>query len=137
MLTDFFVADAADAERLASFEVADRPALSTNNADNAVLADLLEALGQSDEAGALRGEGYLVFSSDSACVFRLPDEFTRALTSLPEHDIAAVCARWAAGQEMSYARVSPADLEAPLLSLQRLAQESNATAKPVLLRTAL
>jgi hypothetical protein len=137
LLTDFFVADPADAERLASFQSADRPDLSTNNADNLILGDLLDALGQPQAAEALRGEGCLVFSSDSVWVFQLPDELVQSLATLPSQGLGSVCAKWAAGEELAFHGVSAADLETPLQNLRGLAEASTASAKPILLRTAI
>ena len=138
MLTDYFVADAADAELIAnSYELAAE--LSTKNADNIVLAGLWLAINGSTDAERLEGDDFIVAQggADGPWVFDIPNDFISALVNLPESEAAEVCQKWAKSEEMVIQEVSAQDLVQPLKQLQDVASLANNSGKRLFLRISM
>ena len=137
MITDFYVADAAAGRELLA-GAGLKPTLSTNNADNAVLAELWTALDPAADAASLAGEAFLVASeAGGPWVFELPKALVASLTQLEDHNAERVCDAWAQGEEMRYHGVSGADLTGPLDDLRAVASKALGEGNAVFLKMSL
>ena len=138
MITDFYVADAEIGNELMVSGAGLRPALSTSNADNSVLAELWTALDPDADAASLSGEACLVASADSGpWVFELPKALVASLAQLEDDAAERVCGAWAQGEEMRYHGVSGSDLARPLNDLREVALNAVESGKSVLLKMSL
>jgi hypothetical protein len=138
MITDFYVGTVGDAKDIISGETSLRPALSTGNADNSVLAELWAALDPEADVSSLAGEGCIVASGDGGpWVFELPKVLVAKLADLSDAAVPQVCNAWARGAEMSYHGVTGPDLAKPLGDLRDVARQVDAASNSMLLFMAI
>ncbi|MEM7778868.1 MAG: hypothetical protein AAF697_00595 [Pseudomonadota bacterium] len=138
MLTDLFVANRDEAETLVS-DFSRKPDLTTNNADNSVLAGLWRVLDSSADVSILEGDNCLAAMStpEGPWVFDLPAAFLSALSRLQEDQLALTTSAWADTEEMQYSGARAEDLIEPLRALRSLASNAVAQEKQLLLRLAM
>lgn len=138
MITDFYVADVAVSNELLAAGSSLKPALSTSNADNAVLAELWIALDPNADAASLAGEACIAASVNGGpWVFELPKALVADLAQLEDCSVGRVCDAWAQGEDMRYHGGSGADLAGPLDDLRVVASKAVESGKSVLLKMSL
>jgi hypothetical protein len=137
LLTDIVVALPAEAEAVATaLRPATRwPCLEFKGVDNAVMADLLSALGAEAEARSLVGTQRLLSmkGDQGPWVFHLPDVLMTLLNDLDDRAIPELARRWAQG-ELAHAGVEASDVEPGIHMLHDFARQAMAANKSLLLR---
>lgn len=138
MITDFFLAPVEDAVALCT-DFDRLPDHAANNLDNAALAALWSAMDASGQHVSLEGEDHMVAmaSPEGPWVFDLPDAMTFLLVDLGESERRIVADRWAQSEELSFYKLSGAELIEPIKTLQDLASAAHARGHRLLLRMAM
>lgn len=134
MITDFYLATIGDAAAIVSGSTSYRPVWNTENADNAVLADLWAAMEPTADVDSLRGIDCIVASDPGgSVVLEMPARFIEQLVGLTEADIELVAEGWAIGDEMVHMGVTGPDLLQPLNEIRAIALQSHEAGVAVLL----
>ncbi len=99
-----------------------------------VFADLLAALGEDEEAKALRGESRLIYKKDQGgqWVFRLPDFLPGYLAKLEDDEIPEFAERWRQGEEIAGGG-NVEDIALALKELRNLSKQAVVANKALLL----
>ena len=103
-LTDILIASTSDAAAIcADLRHHERwPCLQLRDLDPLVLADLLEALGEPDDARALREIPVLHHDENGSWICHLPETLPIRLAALEDENLSGVAKRWAEGKELSF-----------------------------------
>jgi len=110
------------------------PCLQWRNIDGELLGDLVAALGEDDDAKALRAGKRIIYGPDASnsCVFHLPDALPALLAKLDDEKIPEVAKRWA--QEIVDVRVEEdGPIVQALTELRDFSRRAVAANKPLLL----
>jgi len=95
------------------------------------LGDLCSALGIEGGCQAFR----LLAADDhaKAQVYQFPEDFPKLLAVCDDAQLVGVAAKWAAGEELSFEGVDPADMDVPLRRMRELSKYALVANKPLLL----
>jgi|SRR5262245_9112544 len=103
-LTDILIASTSDAAAIcADLRHHERwPCLQLRDLTPLVLADLLEALGEDDDAKALRAIPVVHHDKNGSWICYLPETLPIRLAALEDENLSGVATRWAEGEELSF-----------------------------------
>jgi hypothetical protein len=127
MLTNIYIASPSDAESIGANPASPQwPRLEFNGLDNAALAALLAALGNSEEAKNLEGEEYLVFFAGKGgpWVFHLPEVLRNLLSKLQHQEVEAVAEKWVKQEELAFNNLSASDVTPLIETLRDFAKQA-------------
>ncbi len=125
LLTDFIVASPDEAQAICDDLQHHEhwPCLQTKGLDNAVVGDLLAALGDDTEALAMTAGDRIIFQAgdEGPWIFQLPKSLTEKLSRLEDQQIPDIALLWVKG-EASYNDEDAQGLETALRQLRNMAR---------------
>jgi len=134
--TDVLIASTSEAEAICADpeHILHWPCLEWRNIDHELFGDLLAALGQDNDAEAMRAAKRIIYRADASnsCVFHLPDTLPALLADLDDEKIPEVAKRWA--QEIVDVQVEEdGPIVQALTELRDFSRRAVAANKPLLL----
>lgn len=135
LLADILVAAPSEAQEICADRERKRwPYVHYRSVDNALLADLVAALGAEADAKALRGEALVIHreTESGPWVFHLPDTLPTLMAKIPDDKIPEIVEGWLRGEELNMG--APAEVvEEVVRELRELSRKAVTVNKPLLL----